>query len=104
VFKKVWKVFEHRNFPSQHGDSASFLLDNFYSATCKEEVPLGYGKILLLWFPPNCREFTEDTGVSGACHPPPPVTAGCSIHSGEISELYEINMQMGKWTFIHVVR
>jgi hypothetical protein len=47
VPKAVWKIFKRRNFPSQHGDSAGSLLENFYSATSKEEIPLSYGKISL---------------------------------------------------------
>jgi hypothetical protein len=34
-------------FPSQHGDIASSLLENFFSAISKEEVPLAYEKISL---------------------------------------------------------
>jgi hypothetical protein len=47
VPKAVRKIFNHRNFPSQHGDSADSLLENLYSATSMEEVPLVYGKISL---------------------------------------------------------
>jgi hypothetical protein len=47
VPKEIWKILKHRNFPSQHGDSAGSLLENFYSATSKEEEPLAYGKISL---------------------------------------------------------
>jgi hypothetical protein len=36
VRKAVWKIFEPRNFPSQHRDNAYSLLENFYSATSKE--------------------------------------------------------------------
>jgi hypothetical protein len=38
VPKAVWKIFMPRNFPSQHGDSAGSLVENFYSATSMEEV------------------------------------------------------------------
>jgi hypothetical protein len=36
VPKAVWKIFKPRNLPSQDGDSAGSLLENFYSATSKE--------------------------------------------------------------------
>jgi hypothetical protein len=45
VPKAVWKILKCRNFPSQHGASAGSLLENFYSTTSKEEVPLAYWKI-----------------------------------------------------------
>jgi hypothetical protein len=45
--KAFWKIFKRRNFPSQHGDSAGSLIENLYSATLEEEVPLTYGKISL---------------------------------------------------------
>ncbi len=34
-------------FPSHDGDIASSLLENFFSAISKEEVPLAYEKISL---------------------------------------------------------
>jgi hypothetical protein len=47
VPKAVWKILKYRNFSRQHEDSAGSRLENFYSATSKEEVPLAYGKISL---------------------------------------------------------
>ncbi len=40
VPKAVWKIFKRINFPGQNEDSAGSLLENFYSAISKEEVPL----------------------------------------------------------------
>jgi hypothetical protein len=45
VPKAVWKILKRSNISGQHEDSAGSLLENFYSATSKEEVPLAYGKI-----------------------------------------------------------
>ncbi len=42
-------------------------------------------------------KFTEDTGDTDACPPPPTVTAGCSAPSGKISELFEIYMREKKY-------
>ncbi len=100
VPKAVWKIFKRRNFPSQHRESAGALLENFCSATSKEEVPLAYGKFPSHDFHLIVGDFAEDTGDTGAC-PSPTVTAGSSAPWEKFLNYIKFK---SRWEMPHMVR